>query len=126
MKFNFKIQQYQIDSVDSVINVFRGQPFSNPVNYRRDIGKKKSAVTYSQVSFVGGEQEQFYFTDDFDDAAGDAESLAGLLLEIKGEFPSLNEEIVCNGLTFKVMQRGKNRISKIMVTAPEAVSVENK
>ena len=64
--------------------------------------------------------------DDFEDAAGDAESLAGLLLEIKGEFPSLNEEIVCNGLTFKVMQRGKNRISKIMVTAPEAVSVENK
>lgn len=61
--------------------------------------------------------------DDFEDAAGGAESLAGLLLEIKGEFPSLNEEIVCNGLTFKVMQRSKNRISKIMVTAP--VPTEN-
>ena len=81
MKFNFKIQQYQTDAVDSVINVFRGQPFSNPVNYRRDIGKKKSAVTYSQVSFVGGEQEQFYFTDDFDDAGFKNEKL--LLLDVE-------------------------------------------
>lgn len=59
MKFNFKIQQYQTDAVDSVINIFRGQPFSNPVNYRRDIGKKKSAVTYSQMSFGGYEQDHF-------------------------------------------------------------------
>ena len=82
MKFNFKIQQYQTDAVDSVINVFRGQPFSNPVNYRRDIGKKKSAVTYSQVSFVSGEQEQFYFTDDFDDAGFKNEKLWLLDVEL--------------------------------------------
>lgn len=82
MKFNFKIQQYQTDAVDSVINVFRGQPFSNSVNYRRDIGKKKSAVTYSQVSFVGGEQEQFYFTDDFDDAGFKNEKLWLLDVEL--------------------------------------------
>lgn len=87
MKFNFRIQQYQTDAVESIVNVFKGQPFSNPVNYRRDIGKKKSAVTYSQVSFVGGEQEQFYFTDDFDDAGFKNENLllldAELLSNIK-------------------------------------------
>ena len=27
MKFNFKIQQYQTDAVDAVINVFNGQAF---------------------------------------------------------------------------------------------------
>ena len=27
MKFNFKIQQYQTDAVDAVINVFNGQGF---------------------------------------------------------------------------------------------------
>ena len=79
MKFNFKIQQYQTDAVESIVNVFRGQPYSNPVNYRRDIGKKKAAVTYSQVFFSGGEQEQFYFTDDFDDAGFKNEKL--LLLD---------------------------------------------
>ena len=26
MKFNFKIQQYQTDAVDSVVRVFQGQP----------------------------------------------------------------------------------------------------
>lgn len=87
MKFNFKVQQYQTDAVESIVNVFRGQPYSNPVNYRRDIGKKKAAVTYSQVSFSGGEQEQFYFTDDFDDAGFKNEKLllldAELLSNIK-------------------------------------------
>ena len=46
MKFNFKIQQYQTDAVDSVVGVFKGQPYSDPVNYRRDIGKVKATVSY--------------------------------------------------------------------------------
>lgn len=27
MKFNFKIQQYQTDTVNSVVNCFKGQPY---------------------------------------------------------------------------------------------------
>lgn len=72
MKFNFKIQQYQTDAVDSVVGVFRGQPYSDPVNYRRDIGKIKRAFSFSQMSFsqlsFDGEQEVLNLTDDFDDA----------------------------------------------------------
>lgn len=70
MKFNFKIQQYQTDAVDSVVGVFKGQPYSNPVNYRRDIGKVRSAVSYSQMSFVDSmfEQQELALTDDYDDA----------------------------------------------------------
>ena len=70
MKFNFKIQQYQTDAVDSVVGVFKGQPYSDPVNYRRDIGKVKSSVSYSQMSFVDSmfEQQELNLTDDFDDA----------------------------------------------------------
>lgn len=33
MKFNFKIQQYQTDAVDSVVGVFKGQPHSLPADY---------------------------------------------------------------------------------------------
>ena len=29
MKFKFKIQQYQTDAVNAVINVFKGQPFND-------------------------------------------------------------------------------------------------
>ena len=41
MRFKFTIQKYQTDAVDSVINVFAGQPFQNKVTYRRDLGTKK-------------------------------------------------------------------------------------
>ena len=70
MKFNFKIQQYQTDAVDSVVGVFKGQPYSNPVNYRRDIGKGKAGVSYSQMSFADSmyEQQELALTDDYDDA----------------------------------------------------------
>lgn len=52
MKFNFKIQQYQTDAVDSVVGVFKGQPYVDPINYRRYFGKVKSAVSYSQMSLT--------------------------------------------------------------------------
>lgn len=39
MKFNFKIQQYQTDAVDAVVQVFNGQGHYDKVNYIRDLGK---------------------------------------------------------------------------------------
>ncbi len=70
MKFNFIIQQYQTDAARSVVGVFKGQPYSNPVNYRRDIGKGKAGVSYSQMSFADSmyEQQELALTDDYDDA----------------------------------------------------------
>ena len=41
MKFRFKIQQYQTDAVDSVVRAFKGQPYSDGVSYRRDLGEVK-------------------------------------------------------------------------------------
>ncbi|MGR6836460.1 type III restriction-modification system endonuclease [Syntrophomonas erecta] len=38
MKFQFKIQQYQTDAVNSVVNIFAGQPFTERVSYVRDLG----------------------------------------------------------------------------------------
>ena len=43
MKFNFKIQQYQTEAVDAVVNVFNGQSFHDRNSYIRDLGKMKSA-----------------------------------------------------------------------------------
>ena len=70
MKFNFIIQQYQTDAARSVVGVFQGQPYSDPVNYRRDIGKGKGGVSYSQMSFADSmyEQQELALTDDYDDA----------------------------------------------------------
>ncbi|MDD6679486.1 MAG: hypothetical protein PUF71_08935 [Firmicutes bacterium] len=41
MKFQFKIQQYQTDAVNSVVNIFDGQPFQERVKYVRDLGKQE-------------------------------------------------------------------------------------
>ena len=40
MKFQFKIQQYQTDAVNSVVNIFDGQPYQERVRYVRDLGKQ--------------------------------------------------------------------------------------
>ncbi|NSW89451.1 MAG: DEAD/DEAH box helicase family protein [Firmicutes bacterium] len=49
MKFQFKIQQYQTEAVNSVVNIFTGQPFSDRVSYVRDLGINKKNQ-YIQVS----------------------------------------------------------------------------
>lgn len=38
MKFTFKIQEYQTQAVDAVVNVFEGQPFNGGASYVRDLG----------------------------------------------------------------------------------------
>lgn len=39
MKLQFKVQQYQTDAVDAVVDVFAGQPYADGVKYRIDPGK---------------------------------------------------------------------------------------
>ena len=51
----------------------------------------------------------------FTEVEGDADTLAGLLLEIKGEFPSLHERITYRNLTFEVMEMDERRIVSIKV-----------
>ena len=56
----------------------------------------------------------------FEDFAGEADTLAGLILEVKGEFPMLHEVIVCNDVSFEVVQKDKHRIVKIKAVLPVA------
>lgn len=58
----------------------------------------------------------------FEEAAGGADTLAGLLLEVKGEFPRLHEKIVCNEVVFEVVEKNKHRIVKIKATLPLEVA----
>ena len=45
MKFQFKIQQYQTDAVDAVVQVFNGQRKYERTSYLRDVGSRK----YEQI-----------------------------------------------------------------------------
>ena len=57
--------------------------------------------------------------DVFDDVAGDADTLAGLLLELKGDFLSLHEKIDYKNYTFEVMGVDERRISRVKVIVHE-------
>jgi putative hemolysin len=52
----------------------------------------------------------------FDEVRGESDSLAGLVLEIAGEFPQVNEVIPNKDFDFTVLEIDKNRIQKVKVT----------
>lgn len=64
--------------------------------------------------------------DEFVDVEGDADTLAGLLLEIKGDFPSMHEKIDYKNYTFEVMEIDQRRISKVKVTVHEKKFLNDK
>ena len=61
----------------------------------------------------------------FDNAAGDADTLAGLVLELKGEFPQLHERLTYENFTFEVMEMDERRILKIKVIVGKEGKSEN-
>ena len=58
-------------------------------------------------------------TETFDSVKGDADSVAGLLLELTGQIPKLNEEFVYENYKFKVVAVNNRRIETIQITLPE-------
>ncbi len=54
--------------------------------------------------------------DTFDAQRGDSDSLAGLVLEIAGKFPQVNEEVVSGNFIFIPLEIHKNRLNKIKLT----------
>ena len=63
--------------------------------------------------------------DDFERMAGDADTLAGLLLEIKGEFPALHEKVSYLNYDFEVLEMDNRRILKVKFTINEPPSDED-
>ncbi|HEV3250270.1 MAG TPA: gliding motility-associated protein GldE [Puia sp.] len=51
----------------------------------------------------------------FDQVKGDSDSLAGLLLELAGEIPKINDVIRCGDFEFTVLEANSSRIKKVKV-----------
>ena len=67
-------------------------------------------------------------SDVFETVEGDADTLAGLLLELKGEFPSLHEVITYQYFRFEVLEMDARRILKVkgsICSRPEQEDVES-
>jgi CBS domain containing-hemolysin-like protein len=53
--------------------------------------------------------------DTFDEIRGESESMAGLVLELAGEFPQVNEIITSEDFEFTVIEADKNRILQLKI-----------
>lgn len=58
-------------------------------------------------------------TDTFDAVRGDADSFAGLILEMLSSMPELDQEIVFDNFRFKIVSVTERRIEEILITLPE-------
>lgn len=56
---------------------------------------------------------------EFDKVRGEAETLAGFILELKGDFPELHEKIKFKGYQFIIEAEDERRIEKIKVIIPQ-------
>lgn len=85
------------------------EKFYSKLNYNTYVFEGKTLLTdFCRILNIDDEE--------FEEVEGDADTLAGLLLEIKGDFPSMHEKIDYKNYTFEVMNVEERRISKIKVT----------
>lgn len=64
---------------------------------------------------------------EFESIQGDADTLAGLMLELKGEFPKLHERIVYKNYTFENLEMDNRRIRKIkVIIQPDTLNQDKK
>ncbi|MDE7291420.1 MAG: DEAD/DEAH box helicase family protein [Treponemataceae bacterium] len=54
MKFKFKIQDYQTDAVNAVVEAFAGQPFNDRLSYLRDMGNGTAQGSFQDSEFWSG------------------------------------------------------------------------
>jgi len=62
----------------------------------------------------------------FEEVKGEAETLAGLILELNGELPRKNEVIPCKGFDFTIKSVDQRRIKQIQVTRKNKTRHEEK
>ena len=60
--------------------------------------------------------------DVFDAVRGESDSVAGLVLEIAGEFPQINEELKSGNFSFIALEINKNRIDKVKIVIKPPVT----
>jgi len=59
--------------------------------------------------------------DTFDRVRGDSDSLAGLILEIAGYFPALNDTVSSGDFDFTIMELDRNRIKKVKIAVKPVI-----
>lgn len=78
------------------------------LNYNTYIFEGKTLITDFVKALNVNDEE-------FDEVVGDADTLAGMMLELKGDFPTLHERMEYKQYSFEIMALDERRISKVKV-----------
>ena len=85
--------------------------FAKQYGWEQDVyNPQEGIISFFQTDFEKIDEETF------DEVAGDADTLAGLLLELKGEFPALHEKVTYGRYEFAVLEVANRRILKVKFT----------
>jgi gliding motility-associated protein GldE len=60
--------------------------------------------------------------DTFDEVKGDSDSIAGLMLEVAGEIPKVNDVLTVGDFVFTILEVNRNRIQKVKVTIQTTIA----
>lgn len=60
-------------------------------------------------------------TEEFDKVRGDADSLAGIVLELMGQIPKIDQEVEFDRFRFKIISASKKRVEKIKITIEDKI-----
>jgi type III restriction enzyme len=110
MKFRFKTQQYQVDAVNAIVDVFKGQPHINFEEYTRDLGIVNKNKVH-KISMFDSDENNAYIEDDSDDIGY---SNASIKLTNEGLSSNIRE----------VQSKSNLQESKALVNSLGAVSLD--
>jgi putative hemolysin len=83
---------------------------------------ERTYVCMGKISLQDLSKNVGFDMDAFEEVMGEADTLAGLILEIAGRIPEINEQISYNGYDFIVTEADARRIKTIQITVPGEAS----
>ncbi len=110
------------DIMEEIIGDIRDEFDEDDLNYKKIDANNyifEGKMLINDVCRVIGEP-----SDTFDAARGESDSLAGLILEIRGRFAAVNESVKWDRYEFTVMAVDKMRIQRVKLTIHAPVEVE--
>ncbi len=102
------------DIMEEIIGDIRDEFDEDDLNYKKIDNNTyifEGKTLINDVCRVIGEPSET-----FENVRGESDSLAGLILEIRGRFPTVNESIIYKHFEFTVMAMEKMRITRVKLT----------
>lgn len=101
------------DIIEEIIGDIKDEFDEEENNYYKD--EKDEYVFDGKMLIIDIARIMGIAYDTFDDVVGESDSIAGLVLEISGKFPAVNDEILYGDYKFIVEAMDERRITKVRV-----------